>query len=444
MDAAMKADAHRSIPTIRLPAAVVIGILASMHPAHAEVYAVTPLGSLGGIFSHAGAVNNVGQIVGNARTSAGLYHAFLYANGTMTDLGTLPGGANSAAEGINLSGQVVGNSEFGPDSTLHATRWFGTTATDIGLQAGRFSTAYAINDAGVIAGAVASGNTYPNAGRWDGDIITDLATVPTDFSSAHGINQSGQIVGQQADPEPFGYVWNGTTATQLPSTGSDGLSDAKGINTSGQIVGWAQVLNIDGGIHAMLWSGNGAPRVATDLGTLGGLHSSASGINAAAQVVGYAETVDQVRHAALWSNGQVVDLNTALSAAEAVYVTLTVATAINDHGWIVADGDDTRTSGMTSTYLLTPVPTSCRWDHGKRGSGHGRNDGGHSHSRQESGRQRLQPDAGMTRDEVQESAWGAPLRINVANNGQQNSELWWYHDNRYLQFTNGCLKSIHD
>jgi uncharacterized membrane protein len=34
----------------------------------------------------------------------------------------------------------------------HATRWFGGTVTDIGMQAGRFNAASGINDAGAIAG----------------------------------------------------------------------------------------------------------------------------------------------------------------------------------------------------------------------------------------------------------------------------------------------------
>ena len=37
-------------------------------------------------------------------------HGFLWQNGTMTDLGTLPGDVGSAAFGINDQGQVVGGS----------------------------------------------------------------------------------------------------------------------------------------------------------------------------------------------------------------------------------------------------------------------------------------------------------------------------------------------
>jgi probable HAF family extracellular repeat protein len=65
------------------------------------------LGTLGGSSSDAAAINDSGQVVGWADTSAGSSHAFLYSAGTMQDLGTL-GGSDSQAYAINASGQVVG------------------------------------------------------------------------------------------------------------------------------------------------------------------------------------------------------------------------------------------------------------------------------------------------------------------------------------------------
>ncbi len=70
---------------------------------------MTDLGLLSGRFGgEAYGINDGGQVVGWATTSSGNADAFLYSNGTMTDLGTL-GGNGSEAYGINASGQVVGN-----------------------------------------------------------------------------------------------------------------------------------------------------------------------------------------------------------------------------------------------------------------------------------------------------------------------------------------------
>jgi len=47
------------------------------------------LGTLGGATSAAMGINAGGLIVGDATTSAGSEHAFLYSNGTMADLNSL-------------------------------------------------------------------------------------------------------------------------------------------------------------------------------------------------------------------------------------------------------------------------------------------------------------------------------------------------------------------
>ena len=69
---------------------------------------MTDLGTLGGAASEAAGINNCGQVVGEAYTSSGAEHAFLYSGGTMQDLGTLFAGSNSFAAGINNSGLIVG------------------------------------------------------------------------------------------------------------------------------------------------------------------------------------------------------------------------------------------------------------------------------------------------------------------------------------------------
>ena len=42
-----------------------------------------------------------------------LVRAFLYSEGKMRDLGTLPGGTSSTASGINIFGQIVGGGDTG-------------------------------------------------------------------------------------------------------------------------------------------------------------------------------------------------------------------------------------------------------------------------------------------------------------------------------------------
>jgi probable HAF family extracellular repeat protein len=106
--------------------------------------------------------------------------------------------------------------------------------------------------------------------------------------------------------------------------------------------------------HAFLYGGG----TMHDLGApLGGNSSWATGINTGGEIVGWALTGAGLQHAFLDKNGAMTDLNQLdTSSPLAIYVTLTQADAINDNGWIVADGIDSRT-GQTHAYLLeNPAP----------------------------------------------------------------------------------------
>ncbi len=68
---------------------------------------ITDLGTLGGPFAFAVAINQGGQVVGGARTASFQLHAFVWENGGMNDLGALPGESASVARAINKRGQVA-------------------------------------------------------------------------------------------------------------------------------------------------------------------------------------------------------------------------------------------------------------------------------------------------------------------------------------------------
>ena len=106
------------------------------------------LGTLGGSISQAHVINDRGQVVGHSMTATGQRHAFLWEDGVMTDLGTLPGSTNSNATGINNRGQVVGGPYFVANSP-QAFLWQDGEMTDLG---GGWGAANGINNRGQIVG----------------------------------------------------------------------------------------------------------------------------------------------------------------------------------------------------------------------------------------------------------------------------------------------------
>jgi probable HAF family extracellular repeat protein len=84
---------------------------------------MSDLGTLGGGFSRAFAINPRSQVVGTGSTASGEQHAFIWDRGVMTDLGTLgPNFTFGIALAINPRGDVVGQiSTEGAD--IRATLW---------------------------------------------------------------------------------------------------------------------------------------------------------------------------------------------------------------------------------------------------------------------------------------------------------------------------------
>jgi len=91
-----------------------------------------------------------------------------------------------------------------------------------------------------------------------------------------------------------------------------------------------------------------------DLGTLGGASSEALAINNLGQVVGWSELATKDRHAFLFDQGRMIDLNNLIDPSSGWV--LRNATAINDRGQIAGSGLHKE---KFPAFLLNPIAESA-------------------------------------------------------------------------------------
>jgi probable HAF family extracellular repeat protein len=177
---------------------------ASSLPFHAYLYDGTmhDIGTLGGNNSEGLAINAAGHVTGDSDTSVpNVVHAFSY-DGMMHDLGTL-GGPTSVGLGINSSEHVTGWSILAGGES-HAFLYDGTMH-DLGV-AGENSSGNGINSSGQVVGdffrvTIPPSATPEHAFLYSNAVgMVDLNSLIDpqsgwELTSAQAINDAGQITG---------------------------------------------------------------------------------------------------------------------------------------------------------------------------------------------------------------------------------------------------------
>lgn len=362
-------------------------------------YRIIDLGTLGGAYSYAYAIDNAGRVAGGSATpnqTGGMSQtAFLWDRGQITGLGTLGGSAcpdcNSEAGASNARGEAAVISEtstqdrngedfcgFGTHRECLAAFWSKGTLNALStLPGGHNAQAYWINSRGEIIGFSEDGTTDATcttpfqvlrfqAVKWGPDgAIQQLAPLNGDtVAFAFGLNERGQAVGvsglcantslpPNAPGGPHAVLWekDGSVVNlgTLPGGVENGNNVATSINDRGQVVGTA--LMSDGTVHAFLWTRqSGMQDLSVPAGDFVGVAPCCHSINNRGQVVGFSFPGPRGGgRALLWVDNVPVDLNTVIPVGSPWY--LQFASSIDDRGEIVGWGT---INGEVHAFLAKP------------------------------------------------------------------------------------------
>jgi probable HAF family extracellular repeat protein len=361
---------------------------AQQRPIPATQYTVTDLGTLsGGSFSQPFFITRNGRIAGSSNLADGASHAVVWASKQMTDLGTL-GGSNSIAFGVNNHGQAVGEAEtsasdpngedfcgFGSHLICLPFESANGVMSPLSTLGGNNGEATAINNRGEVSGFAENSRPDPACPVpqvlqfkpvvWEIGVIHELPTVGGDLDGvAFMVNDYGQAVGASGTCASFNPInlynlvpvhallWENGRAIDLGNlggtTGQAGGNIALDINNLGQVVGSSDLFG-DTTFHAFLWTRKTHMQ---DLGTLSGDVASLSiSINDAGVVIGASVDASGNPRAFLWQNGVMTDLNTVVAGNSPLY--LMTGCSINSRGEITGLG--LTSTGEVHTYLATPT-----------------------------------------------------------------------------------------
>jgi probable HAF family extracellular repeat protein len=345
-------------------------------------YSIVDLGTLGGTFTLAIGINNSGQVTGLATTAGdAAVHTFLWQNGKMTDVGSL-GGDFSEAALINDLGQAAGDS-FTSGGEHHLATWSlqngSVKITDRGILPGATDMyGQGINDSGQLVGEAdfADGTAHTILADKTGiHDLHNLVSLGGASDAAFAISGSGQIIGESdtAGPDSHAFLLDKAGLHDLASPMGT-WSEAFAINTSGQVsgnVGWDpdqhasyRNFNFGSGIiistpgfhnRAFIYSGG----VVHPLEPLPGFTESAGPwLDDLGRVFGTSSDADRTSFSpTMWVNGKAISINSLLVNPPAG-ASLKEVVWGNSQGQLTGYGDSA--NGEFHSYLLTPVAANAR------------------------------------------------------------------------------------
>lgn len=294
------------------------------------------------------------------RVNVTAVHPVLFRDGRVVDIGTLPGGSEGFAVGVNDRGQVLGisnSSRRGPEmpdffdwhGQIRGFVWQDGVMRDLGTLGGPGTVPATINARGQVSGdSYVDRTVNPTTGfptqhsfLWQDGRMRDLGSLGGARTFTWWMNRHGQVVGRATLPGD--RVWHAFTSDgrRLRDLGTLGgsFSEANRVNDHGVIAGGSYTTD-DESFHTVMWRHGDMTDLSPNECTF------PEWINNRDEIVGGACSGES---ALLWRDGVQYDLNTLVGTTD---VHLATATFIDDHGRIAALG--LLPNGAQHVFLLEP------------------------------------------------------------------------------------------
>jgi probable HAF family extracellular repeat protein len=258
-------------------------------------------------------------------------------------------GRYSHALAINEKGDIVGDADT-PDAILPVV-WRAEAGYPASPLSATHGYAQAVSPGGRVAGVEVDERgwrlvVWTEGGREEGFRAAEHRII-----HVTGLNDGGEVVGFtsataqfSSESSPAGFRWAHGRMRALPTLGGAESRPAS-VAGDGTIVGWSRTAQ--GAKRACAWRRTSV----NDLGTLGGAWSAAYGVAAGGQIVGEAQTAAGDVHACAWDGDRPIDLD---DPAMGVEQRLSSAVGVNRAGQILGQVSD------TAAFVLSPAERPAR------------------------------------------------------------------------------------